>query len=385
MLFSSLIFIVVFLPCVLIIYYGPLRRRRGMQNVFLLLASLGFYAWGEPWFVLIMLASIVGNWIFGMLVDKARTSKAKSRAVILIMLAFNIAIIFVFKYLMFTLKTINAIAGTDISVPQIGISFFTFQAISYVIDVYREKGEMQKNLLNVGLYIAFFPQLIAGPIVRYETISDQIMGRRESYEDFSRGVCRFIVGLSKKVLLANNFAVVADQSFAFSAADNCSVAFAWLGAIAYTLQIYFDFSGYSDMAIGLGAMFGFHFPENFNYPYISKSVAEFWRRWHISLGSWFRDYVYFPLGGSRVKSKARLVFNLFIVWLLTGIWHGANFTFIAWGLIYFVLISLEKLTNFEKRNVNSAVRYIYTMFFVVIGWVFFRADSIAEGIGFFDF
>ena len=356
-----------------------------MQNVFLLLASLGFYAWGEPWFVLIMLASIVGNWIFGMLVDKARTSKAKSRAVILIMLAFNIAIIFVFKYLMFTLKTINAIAGTDISVPQIalpiGISFFTFQAISYVIDVYREKGEMQKNLLNVGLYIAFFPQLIAGPIVRYETISDQIMGRRESYEDFSRGVCRFIVGLSKKVLLANNFAVVADQSFAFSAADNCSVAFAWLGAIAYTLQIYFDFSGYSDMAIGLGAMFGFHFPENFNYPYISKSVAEFWRRWHISLGSWFRDYVYFPLGGSRVKSKARLVFNLFIVWLLTGIWHGANFTFIAWGLIYFVLISLEKLTNFEKRSVNSAVRYIYTMFFVVIGWVFFRADSIVEGIG----
>lgn len=386
MLFSSLIFMVVFLPCVLIIYYGPLRRRRSLQNVFLLLASLGFYAWGEPWFVLIMLASILGNWIFGMLVDKVRASKAKSRAVILIMLAFNIAIIFVFKYLMFTLKTINAIAGTDISVPQIalpiGISFFTFQAISYVIDVYREKGEMQKNLLNVGLYIAFFPQLIAGPIVRYETISDQIMGRRESYEDFSRGVCRFIVGLSKKVLLANNFAVVADQSFAFSAADNCSVAFAWLGAIAYTLQIYFDFSGYSDMAIGLGAMFGFHFPENFNYPYISKSVAEFWRRWHISLGSWFRDYVYFPLGGSRVKSKARLVFNLFIVWLLTGIWHGANFTFIAWGLMYFVLISLEKLTNFEKRSVNSAVRYIYTMFFVVIGWVFFRADSIVEGIGF---
>lgn len=262
-----------------------------MQNVFLLLASLGFYAWGEPWFVLIMLASIVGNWIFGMLVDKARTSKAKSRAVILIMLAFNIAIIFVFKYLMFTLKTINAIAGTDISVPQIalpiGISFFTFQAISYVIDVYREKGEMQKNLLNVGLYIAFFPQLIAGPIVRYETISDSDNGKTRVVRRFFARRVPFIVGLSKKVLLANNFAVVADQSFAFSAADNCSVAFAWLGAIAYTLQIYFDFSGYSDMAIGLGAMFGFHFPENFNYPYISKSVAEFWRRWHISLGSWF--------------------------------------------------------------------------------------------------
>ncbi len=386
MLFSSLIFMAVFLPCVLIIYYGPLRRHRSLQNVFLLLASLGFYAWGEPWFVLIMLLSILGNWIFGMLVDKVRASKLKSRTVISVMLIFNISIIFVFKYLMFTLKTINSLAGTDINVPQIalpiGISFFTFQAISYVIDVYREKGEMQKNLLNVGLYIAFFPQLIAGPIVRYETISDQIMERRESWDDFAHGVCRFIVGLSKKVLLANNFAVVADQSFAFSAADNCSVAFAWLGAVSYTLQIYFDFSGYSDMAIGLGGMFGFHFPENFNYPYISVSVSEFWRRWHISLGTWFRDYVYFPLGGSRVASKLRLVFNLFVVWFLTGVWHGANFTFIAWGVMYFVFISLEKLTDFEKRNIPIAIKYVYTMFLVVIGWVFFRADSIADGISF---
>lgn len=386
MLFSSLIFMVVFLPCVLIFYYGPLRKHRNLQNVFLLLASLGFYAWGEPWFVLIMLLSVFGNWLFGIMVDRVRESKSKSRAVISVMLIFNIAIILVFKYLMFTLSTINAVAKTSIPVPQIalpiGISFFTFQAISYVIDVYREKGEMQKNLLNVGLYIAFFPQLIAGPIVRYETISDQIMGRRESWDDFSQGACRFIVGLSKKVLLANNFAVVADQSFAFSAAENCSVAFAWLGAISYTLQIYFDFSGYSDMAIGLGRMFGFHFPENFNYPYISTSVSEFWRRWHISLGTWFRDYVYFPLGGSRVASKARLTFNLFVVWLLTGIWHGANFTFIAWGLMYFVFISLEKLTKFDKRSIPIAVKYVYTMLLVVIGWVFFRADTITDGINF---
>ena len=386
MLFSSLIFMVVFLPCVLVLYYGPLRRHRNLQNIFLLIASLGFYAWGEPWFVLVMMLSIAGNWLFGIAVSRVRESRAKSRGVIAVMLAFNILIIFIFKYLMFTLETINAIAGLDLAVPEIGlpigISFFTFQAISYVIDVYREKGEMQKNLLNVGLYIAFFPQLIAGPIVRYETVSEQIMGRQETWDDFASGVCRFIAGLSKKVLLANNFALIADQSFAFSAADRCSVAFAWLGAISYTLQIYFDFSGYSDMAIGLGKMFGFHFPENFNYPYTSRSVSEFWRRWHISLGTWFRDYVYFPLGGSRTRTKGRLVWNLFVVWILTGIWHGANWTFIAWGLMYFVLIAAEKTTGFEKRRIPSALCRIYTLFFVILGWVFFRANSIADGVRF---
>lgn len=390
MLFSSLIFMVVFLPCVLIIYYGiallKLRISRKLQNVFLLIASLGFYAWGEPWFVLVMVLSIVGNWIFGLLVSRFRKNKAASRGIISLMLAFNLTIIFIFKYLCFVITQINALLGTDIAVPEIalpiGISFFTFQAISYVIDVYREKGQLQKNLLNVGLYISFFPQLIAGPIVRYETISDQIMNRRESWDSFSQGASRFIVGMCKKVLLANNFALIANQAFSYDASGGCSVLFAWLGAIAYTFQIYFDFSGYSDMAIGLGKMFGFHFLENFNYPYISKSVSEFWRRWHISLGSWFRDYVYFPLGGSRVESKARLVFNLFVVWLLTGIWHGANWTFISWGLMYFVLISVEKLTRFEKRSIPAFVKWLYTMFFVVIGWVFFRADSMAEGLHF---
>lgn len=411
MLFSSLIFLVVFLPCALMGYYGIaliaklLSRKnaapgdteenadiienripagRKLQNIFLLVASLGFYAWGEPWFVLVMMLSILGNWIFGLLVNKFRESKASSRAVIIVMLVFNLSIIFIFKYLCFTLEQINNITKTEIATPDIalpiGISFFTFQAISYVIDVYREKGEMQKNLLNVGLYISFFPQLIAGPIVRYETISDQINNRRENWDDFAEGTCRFVIGLSKKVLLSNNFALIANQAFSYDAADACSILFAWLGAIAYTLQIYFDFSGYSDMAIGLGKMFGFHFLENFNYPYISLSVSEFWRRWHISLGSWFRDYVYFPLGGSRVDTKARLVFNLFVVWFLTGVWHGANWTFISWGLMYFVLISIEKVTDFDKRNIPKAVKWLYTMLFVVIGWVFFRANSMADGL-----
>ncbi len=250
-----------------------------------------------------------------------------------------------------------------------------FQALSYVIDVYRGKGEVQKNVLNVALYISFFPQLIAGPIVRYETIADQIKNRQENSEDFVEGVCRFVIGLGKKVLISNNLALVADASFE---QNGISVSLAWLGAFAYTFQIYYDFSGYSDMALGLGKMFGFHFLENFNYPYISKSISEFWRRWHVSLGSWFRDYVYFPLGGSRVDSKVRLVFNLFVVWALTGIWHGANWTFIIWGLMYFVLIALEKLTGIDKKMKIFA--YIYTMFFVVIGWVLFRANNITHAM-----
>jgi alginate O-acetyltransferase complex protein AlgI len=262
----------------------------------------------------------------------------------------------------------------DIALP-IGISFFMFQALSYVIDVYREKGEVQKNILNVALYISFFPQLIAGPIVRYETIADQIKNRKETLDDFIDGVCRFIIGLGKKVLIANTLALVADSAFA---QPNISVAFAWVGALAYTFQIFYDFAGYSDMALGLGKMFGFHFLENFNYPYISKSISEFWRRWHISLGSWFRDYVYFPLGGSRVDSKARLVFNLFAVRFLTGVWHGANWTFILWGLMYFVLIALEKLTGFDKKL--KFFGHIYTLFFVIIGWVLFRASDITHAI-----
>lgn len=382
MLFSSTVFIFLFLPFVLLVYYGLLKRR-SFRNYFLLLASLLFYAWGEPWFVFVMIASIVGNWFFGIQVDKNRKNTWHVRRLIIGMLVFNLSIIFVFKYLMFALENTNALFGSQFLIPviwlPIGISFFTFQAISYVIDVSRydaqsgKGAKVQKNPLNVGLYIALFPQLIAGPIVRYSTISDQIQERKENFDHFSQGVCRFIFGLAKKVLIANQMALVADHAFA-TPTPELTISMAWLGALAYTFQIYYDFSGYSDMAIGLGKMFGFHFLENFNYPYISQSVSEFWRRWHISLGTWFRDYVYFPLGGSRVSSKKRLLFNLFVVWFLTGAWHGANWTFITWGLMYFILISLEKLTGFEKKM--GLWGHLYTMFFVVIGWVMFRALSI---------
>ena len=250
--------------------------------------------------------------------------------------------------------------------------------MSYVVDVYRGDGEVQANPLNVGLYVSFFPQLIAGPIVRYQTIAEQIKERKENFQDFSKGACRFIIGLGKKVLIANNVALVADEAFKLIEGGQyqASALMAWVGAISYTFQIFFDFAGYSDMAIGLGKMFGFHFEENFKYPYISASVSEFWRRWHISLQTWFRDYVYFPLGGSRVKTKGRLVFNLFVVWMLTGIWHGAAWTFFLWGFLYFVFLTVEKLTGIDKKM--GWFGHIYTLFFVIIGWVIFRAESLPD-------
>ena len=385
MLFSSVIFIGCFLPAVLFVYYVILRKRNRLtQNCFLLFASLAFYAWGEPLFVFMLIVSFTGNWAFGLLAGKRIGAPQAERPVIAAMLIFNLSIFFVFKYLTFTVKNLNFLLNADISIPNImlpiGISFFTFQAISYVLDVRRGKKPVQKSLLTVGLYISFFPQLIAGPIVRYDTIAEQLTDRKESLDAFSEGVCRFIVGLSKKVLLANSFAVIADKSFAVAQVGELSVAFAWLGAIAYMLQIYFDFSGYSDMAIGLGGMFGFKLPENFNYPYISKSASEFWRRWHISLGSWFRDYVYFPLGGSRVSSRTRLAFNLFVVWLLTGIWHGANWTFICWGLFYFIFILIEKLTGFENSQLPDALKHVYLLLLVLVGWVLFRADTLTDAL-----
>lgn len=386
MLFSSTTFLYLFLPIVLFFNFIVFKKSRLLQNIFLLFASLFFYAWGEPKFVLIMIASIIVNWAFGLWINKKRENKKLSRLIIALDVAFNLAILFVFKYLTFTGSIINGLFGIDLHIPDIalpiGISFFTFQAMSYVIDVYRQKGDVQTNILYVGLYISFFPQLIAGPIVRYETIADQIKNRRETLDDFFDGFARFVVGLSKKVLLANSFAILADNAFNSSRDGSAlSVAFSWLGAVAYTLQIFFDFSGYSDMAIGLGRMFGFHFLENFDYPYVSTSITEFWRRWHISLGTWFRDYVYFPLGGSRV-GKGRGIFNLFVVWALTGLWHGANFTFIVWGLMYFVLLVVEKLTGIHKKNgrIINIFKWLYTILFVVIGWVIFRADSIGDAL-----
>ncbi len=384
MLFASTVFLYVFLPVTLILYYTVCKKSRRAQNILLLLSSLLFYAWGEPVFVLIMIASIVVNYFLGLLIEKNRANKGISRLIIATTVIFNLSFLFVFKYLGFTMRLFNNIFTAKLNVPDIalpiGISFFTFQAMSYVFDVYRKKGKVQKNILNVALYISFFPQLIAGPIVRYQTIAEQINNRRETMDDITKGVCRFIIGLGKKVLIANNMAVIADAAFENQPQ---STAFAWLGALGYTLQIYYDFCGYSDMAIGLGKMFGFHFNENFNYPYISKSVSEFWRRWHISLGTWFRDYVYFPLGGSRVKSKSRLVFNLFVVWTLTGIWHGANLTFLLWGLGYFVLLTIEKLTGLGKRiEKTNFISRIYTLFFVIIGWVVFRSDSISDAFNY---
>ncbi len=391
MLFTSTVFMYLFLPITILVYYVFLRKSRMLQNIFLLIVSLFFYGWGEPKFVLVMLLSILANYIFALLVNhfKKKEKKALCRLIIALTVIANLSILFIYKYLNFSVGIIENLTSASFGIPQIalpiGISFFTFQAMSYVLDVYRDKGAVQKNILNVGLYISFFPQLIAGPIVRYETVAEEIKNRKETLDDFFNGFARFIYGFAKKVLLSNNFAIVADLAFDSAAAgDQLSVAFSWLGAIAYTLQIFFDFGGYSDMAIGLGRMFGFHFLENFNYPYISRSITEFWRRWHMSLGTWFRDYVYFPLGGSRVN-KPRLILNLFTVWFLTGLWHGANWTFIVWGLMYFVLLVIEKLTGFyqkDKTLLSKIILSIYTLFFVIMGWVVFRAVSLPDAISY---
>ena len=381
MLFPSEIFLFVFLPVVLAVYYIFLRQTKELKNWFLLIASLFFYAWGEPVYVFLMIGTILLNWFYGICIQKVSANKAAAKTILVLMIATDIGILAWFKYSQFVMLQINRFLHTEFPVPQvvlpIGISFFTFQAMSYVFDVYRGKGKVQYNPMRVGLYISLFPQLIAGPIVRYETIAEQMESRKENWDDFSKGVSRFCIGLGKKVLIANNMAVVADAAFALliQGEFQASMAMAWMGAISYTLQIFFDFSGYSDMAIGLGQMFGFHFEENFNYPYIARSVSDFWRRWHISLQTWFRDYVYFPLGGSRVLRK-RLVFNLFVVWALTGIWHGANWTFLAWGLMYFVLLTFEKLSGIEKKGYWWG--HIYTLLFVIIGWVIFRSSGMGN-------
>lgn len=388
MLFSSLIFLVVFLPAVLLLYNTVCRKQIATQNGLLLLSSLFFYAWGEPKFVLVMLVSIALNYVFGLMVA---TKCGRAKFYLLLDIVFNLGLLFVFKYLNFAVSNIdrifeNLLPQTDIALP-IGISFFTFQAMSYVIDVYRGTVKVQHNPFYVALYISFFPQLIAGPIVRYSTIEKQIEERHATFDDFAEGVRKFIIGFLKKVLLANNFALIADQAFSIADPSNLSITFAWLGSFAYTLQIYFDFSGYSDMAIGLGRMFGFRFLENFNYPYISKSVSEFWRRWHISLGMWFRDYVYIPLGGSRVSSNWILIRNLLVVWLLTGVWHGANWTFVMWGLFYFCLLTCEKIFGLPARWNNHIATMLYaliTFLCVNAGWVLFRASDISGATCYFS-
>jgi len=382
MVFSSTVFLFLFLPLVVLGYYNPFYKSRDFKNLFLLIASLAFYAWGEPFFVFLMLLSIVVGWYIGKKIDGAASASQKKKLLSL-GLAFHLGILFVFKYLSFVAQELGLMLNRDFSWLQIalpiGISFFTFQLISYILDIYYGRAKAQESLLNVALYIALFPQLIAGPIVRYEYIEKQLVERRESMELFCEGMQDFIYGLGKKVLLANYLAQIADNLF--DAGTGIAVLAAWLGAVAYTLQIYFDFSGYSDMAIGLGKMFGFVFPENFNYPYISRSATEFWKRWHISLGAWFRDYVYIPLGGNRV-GKLRWIFNLLVVWTLTGLWHGANWTFLCWGLFYFLLLLVEDQLSFvDKLGVFA---HIYALVAIIISFVIFRAPSLAEGVQYIE-
>lgn len=382
MVFSSSVFLFLFLPMLLIVYFLPVKKfldTRKYRNFILLLASIFFYWWGDSTFVFIMLFSIAVNWWLGLRIDKDRKNKKKYVTAATV---YDLGILFIFKYLGFFTFNIAQLIGNDSIIVElalpIGISFFTFQMLSYVLDVANDTAKCQKSFFDVALYIVMFPQLIAGPIVRYETVANEIQNREENFDEFSEGMCRFIKGLAKKVILANNFAVLADLVFD-GVISEISVITAWIGAFAYTLQIFYDFSGYSDMAIGLGKIFGFHFLENFNFPYISKSISEFWRRWHISMGTFFRDYVYIPLGGSKVDEKWKVYRNLFVVWLLTGIWHGANWTFIVWGLMYGLLICFEKLIGFEKQTKKLGIfSNLYTMFFVIIGWVIFRADSLEQ-------
>ena len=374
MVFSSLPFLFFYLMAVLAVYkIAPLKVR----NLILLLVSLFFYGWGEPVYIFIMLLSIAVDYTHGRLVERWRENDALARRVVASSVLCNLAILFFFKYWDFIAGNINAFTG--LSIPEfglplpIGISFYTFQTMSYTIDVYRRDAPVQKNAVAFGAYVTLFPQLIAGPIVQYKSVAEQLEGRREDLEKFVSGIRRFTVGLAKKALLANAIGELWDASIA---AQNLTVAGAWLGLTAYAFQLYFDFSGYSDMAVGLGRMLGFSFLENFNYPYISKSVVEFWKRWHISLTSWFREYVYFPLGGNRV-SKAKWVRNILIVWVLTGIWHGAGWNFLLWGLYYAVWMLLERLfLGRYLEKLPSALRHVYTMLVVLVGWALFAVEGL---------
>lgn len=385
MVFSSNIFLFIFLPITLGIYFIIGKRFR---NSFLLLTSLFFYFWGEPKFVLIMVISIVINYFFGLLINYSQKKKKNyitRRSILFLAVVANLMLLFYFKYLDFSIGLINDIFGSNIALRNIslpiGISFFTFQGMTYIIDLYWQKVPVQKNPLKIALYISLFPQLIAGPIVRYQDINEQIDNRTVNTEKFSEGIKRFVLGLGKKTIIANTVALITDNIFALPY-NELPLFTAWLGIICYSLQIYFDFSGYSDMAIGLGKMFGFDFLENFNYPYIAKSVTEFWRRWHISLSTFFRDYLYIPLGGNR---RGNTYVNLFIVFFMTGLWHGASLNFIVWGLWHGMFMLLEKI--FKKLpliniKIPTFIKRIYLYLVVLIGWVFFRAETLDYASGY---
>lgn len=377
MVFSSLVFMFAYLPITLLAYYLVPRQGR---NIFLFIVNLIFYGWGEPKLVLLMVFNIFFNYLGGWLVDKYRADAKKKKLFLILTCVLDIGILAVFKYTGMITETLNMlpflnIPELQISLP-IGISFYTFQTMSYVIDVYRDDAPVSKNFINFGTYVALFPQLIAGPIVRYRDVAEQLVNRRETLEMFTKGVKLFMVGLAKKVIIANTMGTLTTNIFATT--DENGVVGTWVGMIAYTFQIYFDFSGYSDMACGLGNMMGFEFLKNFNYPYIAKSITDFWRRWHISLSTWFKEYVYIPLGGNR-KGVKRQILNLLIVWGLTGLWHGAAYNFVLWGLYYGLLLILEKfvLKKFLDR-LPSFVQHIYTLFIIIIGWGLFYFTDVGQ-------
>lgn len=378
MLFSSTTFIFIFLTLLLILYF-PIKNIK-YRNIILLIFSLIFYSWGEPKYIFLMLITVLIAYIFGLLIDKYRFEKRKSKLFLIISVVLILLNLFIFKYLDFSIGIFNSIFKTNIGLSKlvlpIGISFYTFQILSYVIDLYWGKVGVQKNYFRLLLYVSFFPQLIAGPIVRYETVEKEISDRKTTLDGFISGFKRFIWGLAKKVIVANNVAIFCDYIYNNYSSYGSNIL--WVAAICYTLQIYFDFSGYSDMAIGLGKMFGFNFLENFNYPYIATSITDFWRRWHISLSSFFRDYVYIPLGGNRV-SKIKFIRNIFIVWLLTGIWHGASYNFILWGLYYAILLLIEKMvTGKYIEKLPKVLKILYSLFFITLGWVIFRVENIND-------
>ena len=377
MLFSGIPFLFYFLPAVLILYF---LVPRALKNTVLLLFSLVFYAWGEPKYVFLMIATIGLFYGCGLAIGKCEESPKWKKFWLILSIVISLGLLGVFKYADFLIDSVNAVTGAGFSLLKlalpIGISFYTFQCLSYTIDVYRGNAEPQKNIISFGAYVSLFPQLIAGPIVRYVDVARELDHRTHSLEDFALGMRRFLVGLGKKVLIANQLGALTDI---FRNTADKSVLFYWMYAIAFALHIYFDFSGYSDMAIGLGRVFGFHFIENFNYPYLSRSIAEFWRRWHMSLGSWFRDYVYIPLGGNRV-GKGRWVFNILVVWMLTGLWHGAAWNFVLWGLLYAVFLLLEKWVP-ALQKMPDVLKRIYVLLVVVLGFVLFNATSLSQAMG----
>lgn len=379
MVFSSSVFLFAFFPVTILVYW-LLRKNIDFQNWWLLLVSIIFYAWGEPSFIFVLLASAVINWIMG---EQIRVSKGivRKRAFLISSLLLNLGIFIVFKYLGFIVTNINIITGKSFAIPDIslpiGISFFSFQVMSYQIDMYKGENDEKTSLRDFMLYALMFPQLVAGPIVRFKNVCTNLKERDNSFLKYPEGLKRFVIGLSKKVLLADHLAVIADNAYYILDHGEVSTATAWVGAIAYTLQIYYDFSGYSDMAIGLGQMLGFSFPENFNYPYISSSIKEFWRRWHMTLYGWFRDYVYIPMGGSR-KGRIRTRINLFIIWALTGLWHGAGWNFVVWGLCYFALMTVENAIT-KAVNIPKMVGHVYTLIITCSLWVIFRSLTLTSG------